>query len=223
MAKIVCKNCGQKNPSYAAACSNCGNFLVDEPTGGSSTPAREIHEENAPESIEQTVATQTTDEEEEEPEQETTTYTGRAETISVTSGNSRQYLSMIVGFAIFGAFIVLYYIVKNIPDYSLFIFMVLIFVVPTYIRRGASGVKFSAGGFSFPKTDNEEMFAYTDIENVKVGKYDKYDQSLTLFFKENHAPVKVNFRSFMAFRSLIVALNRRRVPITAPKQAASSR
>ena len=48
MAKVVCKNCGHKNPSSAAVCENCGSFMFEDPK-----PAGSGIAPSAPQNIEQ--------------------------------------------------------------------------------------------------------------------------------------------------------------------------
>lgn len=198
MAKTTCKNCGHKNPSSAAVCTKCGSFLFDEPV---QTPSQTT----------QVAPAQNTDEPE-VIETEATPYQGRIDTIKVAAGNSTQWISMIVGFALFAVFLVLSYTI-TLPSYSIYIFLVMIFVLPSLMRRSSMGVKFTPGGFSFPKTGNEEFFQFSSIDSVRIGMYDRSQQTLTLNFKDEHVPVKVDFRSIMVFRSFITALSRRRITI----------
>ena len=219
MAKIICKNCGQKNPSYAAVCSSCGNFLVDDTSGATAGPAQEVQLENSA----QTTADMTSVQETTQKElQDTQDYQGRMETISVASNNSRQIISMVLTFGVLAVFIALEYLVKGLSNYLFLGFFVVIFAMSSLFRRGVSGVKFTQTGFTFPNANNNETFAYDSLDKLTIGTYDRYSQSLTMFFKENHPPVQVEFRSYSSFRGFVMMLGRRHVTIIPPNKQTSS-
>lgn len=204
MAKIVCKNCGQKNPSSAAACSNCGNFLIDEPMQAAKAPVQAIQEENLP---------QDSPSEQVNQEVETRPYEGRVETINISGGKSSQWLGMGSGFAILAVFIGLEYSGVSLPSYSTYAFLALIFVLPSLLRRFTQAIKFNSTGFTIPKSNPPASFEFENIMNVKLGPYDRRDQSLTIYFKEEIPAVRMDFSSMFNFRNFVMMLSKRRIPI----------
>lgn len=216
MAKVVCKNCGTKNPSSAVSCSNCGSFLVDDVSRTKSQPqsytqpdVSEI-EENQQESTEST------------PENvEARPYDGPVETVKVPGGNSTQWLSMAVTFGILGVFLALEYLGFPLPSYSIYIFLVLIFIIPSLLRRVGTSVKFNQMGFSIPDRPELEPVQFDNIMNAKLGMYSRYEQSVTLYFKGSEPALKLDFNSMTNFRSLIMMLNRRRIPIVRENRTAN--
>lgn len=208
MAKVVCKNCGTKNPSSAASCSNCGSFLVDDAYQKPSQPDT-FTQPPAPVETEEAGGQDTQSAE----PVETKPYEGPVETVKVPGGNSVQWISMVSTVGILAVFLGMEYLKVPLPSYSIYIFLVLIFVVPTLIRRTSTPIKFSPVGFTIPNTPEVPPVSYENIMNVRLGAYSRYEQSVTLFFKDSEKPLKLNFNSMVNFRSLIVTLNRRRVPI----------
>lgn len=209
MAKTVCKNCGHKNPASAAVCENCGSFMFEEPK----QPSQQASTQAPPDYTQ----------DEQEPEQETTpasqyyddSSSSQQEpvTIKVSGGGAAQQFSTLSGFIILGAFFVLEYMGLLLNFYYFFVFLVLIFAVPTLIRRTTSVIRFNGYNFNFRNASVPESYPVSDIENVKIGQYDRMDQSLTINFKEGKTPLRVEFNSIMAFRSVVVAFSRRRIPI----------
>lgn len=210
MAKIVCKNCGTKNQSSAAVCSNCGNFLFDEPVQTPQAVTESIQEENTPQSeVTSNVAAEAT-------EQETRTYTptGNEETILVKGGNSAQWIGMASAFGILAVFLGLTYVGFSLPTYTTYIFIVLIFVLPSALRKLSTSVKFTGTGFMIPGENQNVNFNFEDIMNVTLGQYNRGSQSLTLFFKGEQPAVTLDFHSFNNYRTLVMMFNRRRIPVT---------
>lgn len=208
MAKVVCKNCGHKNPMSASVCTNCGNFLFEEPVSSPTVSAPP--QVTAPSGYEE----QQDQSGQEEPVQETSSYTGPSESITVKTGSGSQALSTMGGFGVLAVILGLEYTnIIVLPSYAFWGFLLLIFVLPSVTRRYGSGVRFTTYGFSFPKAENKETFAYDNIETVVLDRYTRNDQAITLKFKQDHNPVQVDFNSIMTFNTLIRTFNRRRIPI----------
>ena len=216
MAKVVCKNCGHKNPSSAAVCENCGNFMFED-----NQPA-------AP------VASQTVQENVQEPEVQETVPANVAEsvqqtvperapvTIKVSGGAATQQLSTLSGFAILAVFFVLEYMgfLQNI--YYFFVFLVLIFVVPSLLRRIGSVIQFIGPDFKFRKSGNNETYPLMDVENIQINQYNRMDQIMTIHFRENRAPLQVEFNSMMTFGTVVTAFRRRRIPVLPANASANT-
>ena len=209
VAKIVCKKCGHKNPASAVSCSNCGSFLVPE-TGVNI-------------SADSTVATAPTFPKfrvsEQEPAQSSSQSGSTTEAIEVMSSNSAQTLALLIALVVFVIFIYFEYTI-SLPWYYFYFFLVLIFLIPTVLRRSASGVRFTNTGFYFPKSTSQEIFPYGSISYLRIGDYDRVQQSLTLNFNEQRPPVRVEFRSMSMFRLFLGMMNRRRILILNKDQPA---
>lgn len=141
-------------------------------------------------------------------------YGARApETIKVSGGGLAQQMSTFSGFIILGIFLVLEFLGFLLNFYYFLLFLVLIFVVPTAIRRSTSVIQFTGQDFLFKHTGSADTYPLMDIENVKIDHYNRMDQTLTINFREGRPPLQVEFNSFVAFRSVLTAFNRRRIPI----------
>lgn len=209
MAKVVCNNCGHKNPSSAASCSNCGSFLVDDVPKNNYQPVsndqpEEQVQDSSPSAMESGTELETV---------ETQPYNGPVETVKVPGGNSSQWLGMLSGFAVLGAFLVMQYMGVPLPSYSIYIFLALIFVLPTLLRRSTSSIRYNPAGFSIPDKPELAPVSYENIMDAKLGLYSRYEQSVTLHFKNSDPALKMDFTSMMNFRTFIVSLNRRRIPL----------
>ena len=207
MAKVVCKNCGHKNPSSAAVCENCGNFLFEDNRTAEpklAEPTTEIDQEPA---IQETTTTNVA-----EPEQ--TVYPEKTPvTIRINGGGAAQQLSTLSGFAILAAFFALEYLGILRDYYYFFVFLVLIFAVPTLLRRVGSVVQFYGPDFRFKNAENNESYPLMDVENIQINQYNRMDQILTIHFRENKTPLQVEFNSMLTFGSVITAFRRRRIPV----------
>ena len=207
MAKTVCKNCGHKNPSSASVCENCGNFLFEEPKPVSSGVSQ-----TAP-VVEQETQMQETEPGNMQAQPENTTSQQAPVTIKVSGGGILQQLSTLSGFAILGVFFVMEYMGFLLDAYYFVIFLALIFAVPTLLRKVGSVITFSGLNFSFRNSGSADMYPLTEVDNVKIDQYNRVDQTMTINFRDSRPPLQVEFNSIMAFRSVIVAFSRRRIPI----------
>ncbi len=205
MAKVVCNNCGHKNPSSAASCAKCGSFLVDDVPQTNEQPVMGVQTEESEQPQMES--------EHNQENVEARPYEGRVETVKVPGGNSSQWIGMVSGFAVLGAFLVLEYLGIPLPSYSIYIFLVLIFILPSLLRRSTSVIKFNQAGFSIPSKPELNPVSFENIMDAKLGAYTRYEQTVTLYFKNSDPALKLDFTSMMNFRSFIVMLNKRRIPI----------
>lgn len=206
MAKTVCKNCGHKNPASAAVCSNCGNFLFEEPAQPQ-VQATDTSREEVPQQEDESPATVTPDVVEPQ-------VTGREETILVKGGNMSQWIGMVSAIGILLAFMVIQYSGYTLPAYSIYVFLALIFLLPSALRKLGSTIKYTQTYFVVASDNRNVTFQYEDIMNVRLGQYGRASQSLTLFFKDDKPAVILDFHSFTNFRSLVMMLTRRRIPVS---------
>ena len=207
MAKVVCKNCGHKNPSSASVCANCGNFLFEDPkpvsSGLSQQATPNVEEPQMQETAPGNLPAQP----------ENSSYSQTPVTIKVSGGGILQQLSTLSGFAILGIFFALEYLGLLLDFYYFIIFLVLIFAVPTLLRKVGSVVTFSSYGFTFRNSGNAEPYPLAEVENIKIDHYNRMDQAMTINFRDSRPPLQVEFNSIMAFRTVITAFIRRRIPI----------
>ena len=206
MVKVVCKNCGHKNPSSAAVCENCGSFMFEEPKpagSGSVSSVPQSTEQEPQQETEPQYPSQSVD----QPPQQT------PETIRITGSGVLQQLSTLVGFLILGVFFVLEYMGYLLNMYYFVIFFVLIIAVPSLMRMATSVVKFNGPNFAFRDSPSSGSFEITDVENITIDQYNKQDQTMTINFKTNHPPLQVEFNSIATFRSVIVTFTRRRIVV----------
>ena len=207
MAKVVCKNCGHKNPSSAAVCENCGSFMFEDPK-----PAVSGSAPSAPQNIEQ--EPQQATEPDSYPSQSVDQSPKQApETIRVTGSGVLQQMSTFVGFIILGVFFILEYNGYLSNMYYFLIFFVLILAVPTLMRTATSVVKFNGPNFTFRGSPNSGSYDIKDVENITIDQYNKQDQTMTINFKTNQPPLQVEFNSVTTFRSAIVSFTRRRIVV----------
>lgn len=201
MAKVVCPHCGRKNPSYAAVCSSCGNFLAD--TGSAPEPQEQTRIETP---IEQNVA---------EDEQENTESMERGETIRITMQKGLSYwLSIVSPFVILGIFFVAESYDKNFSMYYLVLFFVAVLVVPSLFRRNLTGIRFSPSGFRIDSDGRLENFEYINIEKVKLDTSVRGRNLLFISFKNGDSPVTLNFETIGSLRTLLMQLQRRRISVS---------
>lgn len=207
MAKVVCKNCGHKNPSSASVCENCGNFMFDEPQ-----PVAPTITQNAPSNIQEQAVQ---DAAVTSPTTQDTGFASQQQpvAIKVSGSGALQQLSTLSGFIILGLFFLFEFMGYLLNFYYFLVFLVLIFVVPTLLRRAGSIVRFMGPDFAFRNSGSAESYPLMDVENIKINQYNRMDQMLTINFRENRPPLQVEFNSIMAFRSVVVAFSRRRIPI----------
>ena len=167
MAKVVCKNCGHKNPSSAAVCENCGSFMFEDPkpAGSGSAPS-------APQNIEQE-AEQATVPENSLPQPVDQAPRQAPETIRVAGSGILQQMSTFVGFIILGVFFILEYNGYLSNMYYFLIFFVLILAVPTLMRTATSVVKFNGQNFTFRGSANSGSYDIKDVENITIDQYNK--------------------------------------------------
>lgn len=212
MAKVICKNCGHKNPSSAAVCENCGSFMFEEPEpvgAGGTAPVAQSTTQEPPQAVEpQNYPSQPFDQ---SPQQ-------AADTIRIAGSGLFQQLSTLVGFLILGVFFILEYMGYLLNFYYFIIFFVLIIAVPTLMRMATSVIKFSGPNFSFRGSSSQQSYSITDVENVTIDQYNRQDQTITINFKVNRPPLQVEFSSIAAFRSVIVAFSRRRIVVIPPSR-----
>ena len=207
MAKVVCKNCGHKNPSSAAVCENCGSFMFEDPK-----PAVSGTAPSAPQNIEQEPQ-QVTVPDNSPPQPVDQAPRQAPETIRVTGSGILQQMSTFVGFLILGVFFILEYNGYLSNMYYFLIFFVLILAVPTLMRTATSVVKFNGPNFTFRGSANSGSYDIKDVENITIDQYNKQDQTMTINFKTNQPPLQVEFNSVTTFRSAIVAFTRRRIVV----------
>ena len=216
MAKVVCKNCGHKNPSSAAVCENCGSFMFEEPK-----PATSANAPSAPQNVEP--EPQQVGEQQSAPAGPFETSNQPApETITVNGKGILQQLSTVIGFAILAIFFVLEYQGYLLSIYYFVIFLVLIIAVPTLLRMAASVIRFNGPNFSFRTSSSPGSYPLSDVENITIDRYNRQDQTMTINFKVNRPPLQVEFNSIMAFRSVIVAFSRRRIVVIPPSRTQNS-
>ncbi len=207
MAKVVCKNCGHKNPSSAAVCANCGNFLFED-----NRPAAPEMSQTDQESVPEPEIQETDSANVVEPVQPT----GPERTpvnIKINGGGALQQLSTLSGFVILAIFFGLEYSGYLGSYYYFFIFLVLIFAVPSLLRRFGSVIRFVGPDFTFRNTGSNETYPLMDVENIQINQYTRMDQIMTIHFRENRNPLQVEFNSMMTFGAVVTAFRRRRVPI----------
>lgn len=206
MAKTVCKSCGHKNPASAAVCSNCGNFLFEEPEQPRQTVAETVQEDNTQQETESPEAVT--------PEIVQPKETGSEETILVKGGNSSQWIGMASAFGILMIFVVIQYLGYSLPSYYIYVFLALIFLLPSALRKLGTSVKFTQQDFFIPGETKNVTIEYDDIMSVKIGPYSRASQSLTIFFKNDKPGIILDFHSFTNFRTVVMMLNRRRIPVS---------
>lgn len=215
MAKVVCKNCGHKNPSSAASCSNCGSFLYDNSPQSSPQPDNNF----------QPVDMQQPAVQDEQPAGETVEakpYDGPVETVKIAGGNTTQWLGMISSFLVLMVFFGLEFAGVSMPTYTIYVFIALIFLLPAILRTSNRSIRYSSMGFSIPDKPEIAPVDYSNIMNATLGPYTRYEQSVTLFFKNSDPALKMVFNSLMNFRTFIVAMSRRRIPIMRANAAPST-
>lgn len=198
MATIVCSNCGYKNKASTMICTNCGNLLSESQpvfTNPESVPAPVSNIQN---------------ERTNEPSSPQTG--GTMINISSRKGIIR-WIPQIISAIVLVIFIVLEYL-GQLPYYSFYVFLIIIFILPSLMRGIGTGIKFSAYGFRVEQGSTNDRFNYSDIENAKIDNSMPGLSSMTLSFSNNHSPVTMNFDSVGTFRMLIMQLRRRRIPVS---------
>ena len=212
MAKVVCKNCGHKNPSSAAVCANCGSFMFEEPKPAGSGSTASVAQNTVQEPQQEVEPPNFTPQPVDQSPQRA------PETIRIAGSGILQQMSTLVGFLILGVFFVLEYMGYLLNFYYFIIFFVLIIAVPTLMRMATSVIKFTGPNFSFRGSSSQESYSITDVENVTIDQYNRQDQTITINFKVNRPPLQVEFTSIAAFRTVIVAFSRRRIVVIPPSR-----
>lgn len=201
MPSKVCPNCGHKNKASESICTQCGNFL-DDVKPASPMPAdapvqqpKEATPDNVPEPD----------------EVRTTRSVGK--TITIRSGSEfYRYVPIIFSAVILVIYIVLdIFVIQSI--YLFFVFLLLIFVIPSLARNWFSPVKMFTGGFRVPSDGNYESFYFREIDSAEVVNPTPGVQMVTLSLNQGEQQVTLDFEKIYPLRMLLTQLNRRKIPI----------
>ncbi|MBX8632494.1 MAG: zinc ribbon domain-containing protein [Thermoplasmata archaeon YP2-bin.285] len=208
MAKKVCPNCGYSNKAKATVCSNCGYYLLDDQFSSrrNEIQAPSTSYNPAVQPYQAASASQTVS-------QANAGMDGSRVIMVHTKGGIYRWLPTIASFIPLAIFIALESVIA-LPAYSFIIFIVAIFVLSPLARRLTGGVQFYARGFRLMDNGRPEIFDYRNIESAKVDSKTPGLHSVTLSFRNGEKPLTIDFDSMSSFRTMLMQLSRRRIPLS---------